>query len=224
MVPFCIICAILLIFFLLIINKTLEGMSDLNIQAKDVAKILKVTTNVDIDNTADKIDQIKGNTDFVDPSIIEILNNPDTTNQEKLDILNDKIKILDDNYRRPESIVSLYNETTPSKPLNSTEFKQILTLIFDDDITDELKVERIKAMNIRYNEVLSIIDNQTLSARVKLLGMEEDGEIPVTQDTVLNALLNPPIIPVKKEKGGGGGGGKSKASKAIKNVFKKKKK
>jgi hypothetical protein len=235
MVPFSIICALLLLFFLLLINKTLEAMTDLNIQAKDISKIAKVTINMDPNNTNDdKISDINNISDFVDTTILDIINNPDTTNQQKLDILNKRIDDLYNYYRRPESIVSKYSESTPSKPLNSTEFKQILVIIFDDDIEDDLKVARIKALNIRYNEILTIIDDTTIPSRVKLIGMDED-DVVITQNTVLNALINPPLVPVKKDKKDGGGGGGAggaakavsktvgKAASAVKSVFKSKK-
>jgi hypothetical protein len=195
MIPLFIICAFLLLVFLIIINKTREGL-----QFSEVANIAQVYTNNELLDT-DKLEQLndkKNNKIISDTEIIAILESTDLSESQKLEKIYGLSLDTLFNQRMTESIYSTFPQ---SKRLDSTAFKNILAILYDESIDDpSVKITSIKEMNIKDPYLLTIIDNTTTSDNVKLFGKELDGEEIITTDNIEQNLVNPPPIPEEPSK------------------------
>jgi hypothetical protein len=195
MIPLFIICAFLLLVFLIIINKTREGL-----QFSEVANIAQVYTNNELLDT-DKLEQLndkKNNKIISDTEIIAILESTDLSESQKLEKIYGLSLDTLFNQRMTESIYSTFPQ---SKRLDSTAFKNILAILYDESIDDpSVKITSIKEMNIKDPYLLTIIDNTTTSDNVKLFGKELDGEEVITTDNIEQNLVNPPPIPEEPSK------------------------
>ena len=193
MIPIYIICAVLLLIFLVIINKTREGL-----QLIETANIAQVYTNNELLDT-DKIEQLndkKNNKLISDVEIVAVLESTDLSDSAKLEkIYGMSIDTLF-NQRMTQSIYSTFSQ---EKRLDSTAFKKILGIIYDESIDDATtKINLIKVLNITDPYLLKIIDNTTTSDNVKLFGKEIDGDEIISTDTIEQNLINPPPIPEDK--------------------------
>ena len=193
MIPIYIICAVLLLIFLVIINKTREGL-----ELIETASIAQVYINSELLDT-DKIEQLndkKNNKLISDPEIVATLESTDLSDSAKLEkIYGMSIDTLF-NQRMTQSIYSTFSQ---EKRLDSTAFKKILGIIYDESIDDATtKINLIKVLNITDPYLLTIIDNTTTSDNVKLFGKELDGDEIISTDTIEQNLINPPPIPEQK--------------------------
>ena len=146
MIPFYIICAIILLFFLILINKTLEGM-----EIKEYSYIAQ--TFMDPDATTDelKIDQLTEkikNNEITNQDLISIIESSDFTNNQKINKIYDTtIDIL---HKLRNTSPSVYSDMSPNERLDSTKFKQILSILYNPNIEDSsTKMTLIKELNIK---------------------------------------------------------------------------
>jgi hypothetical protein len=191
MIPIYIICAVLLLIFLVIINKTREGM-----ELFEIAHIAQVFVDKEL-LTVEKIDKLndKIRDKFItDPEILATMETPDLSDTLKLEkIYGMSVDML---FNQRMTAPSVYSSYTIDQKLNSTEFINILNILYDETNEDPTtKINLIKAMQIKDRELLAIVDNATLSDNVKLFGKELDGDEIITIDTIEQNLMNPPQIP-----------------------------
>ncbi len=212
MIPIYIICAVLLLIFLVIINKTREGM-----ELPEIANIAQVFVDNEL-LTVEKIEKINDKIRdklISDPEILATMESSDLSDTSKLEkVYGMSIDML---FNQRMTAPSIYSTYTIDQKLTSTEFVKILSILYDETIEDATtKINLIKVMNIKDRELLAIIDNPTTSDNVKLFGKELDGEEIITTDTVEQNLISPPPIPSSSNK-------KSKKGKKGNNNKKKKK-
>jgi hypothetical protein len=188
-------CAILLLFFLILISKTIEGM-----EIKEVSNIAQVYMDSDLTNI-DKIellkDKIKDNS-ISNQDIISIMESSDFADDVKLQkIYNISIDTLFN--KRMES-PSIYSTLGPTERLDSTKFKQIISILYNDNIEDPTtKITLIKTLNIKDPYLLKIIDDPTKSDNVKLFGKEIDGEELILSENIEENIKMPPLIKISKQ-------------------------
>ena len=90
---------------------------------------------------------------------------------------------------------SIYSELKDNERLDSTKFKQILSILYNETIDDPTtKITLIKELNIKDPHLLKIIDDPTKSDNVKLFGKEFEGDELISSDNIEENLKNPPKI------------------------------
>ena len=192
MIPFYIMCAILLLFFVILINKTIEGM-----EIKELSNIAQVYMDPEA-TTLEKIellnDKIKNNF-ITNQEIISIMESSDFSDDAKLTKVYEKSidPVMNNRMSKP----SIYSELKDNERLDSTKFKQILSILYNETIDDPTtKITLIKELNIKDPHLLKIIDDPTKSDNVKLFGKELDGEELISSDNIEENLKNPPKIKI----------------------------
>lgn len=195
MIPFYIICAILLLFFLILIGKTIEGM-----EIKEVSNIAQVymdSETTPIDKIEQLNDKIKNNF-ITNQEIISIMESSDFSNDAKLQKIYDIS--IDAVFNARMEAPSIYSTLGPTERLDSTKFKQIISILYNDDIEDpSTKLTLIKELNIKDPYLLKIIDDTTKSDNVKLFGKEIDGEEIVSSENIEENLKMPPLIKISTQ-------------------------
>jgi len=192
MIPFYIMCAILLLFFVILINKTREGM-----EIQELSNIAQVYMDPEA-TTVEKIellnDKIKNNF-ITNQEIISIMESSNFSDEAKLTRIYDKSidPVMNDRNSKP----SVYSELKENERLDSTKFKQILSILYNENIDDPTtKITLIKELNIKDPYLLKIIDDPTKSDNVKLFGKELDGDELISSDNIEENLKNPPKIKI----------------------------
>ena len=190
MIPFYIMCAILLLFFVILINKTREGM-----EIQELSNIAQVYMDPEA-TTLEKIellnDKIKNNF-ITNQEIISIMESSNFSDDAKLNRIYEKSidPVMNERMSKP----SVYSELKENERLDSTKFKQILSILYNENIEEpSTKITLIKELNIKDPHLLKIIDDPTKSDNVKLFGKELDGDELITSDNIEENLKNPPKI------------------------------
>lgn len=198
MVPFCVICAILLLVFLIIINKTIEGMLTIS-EASHIAQVF-LNDNLTANEKIEELKSKKESGIITDEIIINDLYTPDyPDNSTRLDyVYEDSLQTLYNERIDGNSVYSIRPETDR---LNSKQFNQVVSYLFDDSLDEPTKILKIKQINnLNDAELLAILDNPSLSESVKLYGKEEGDDVIITTNTLINLMENPPQLPNRPSK------------------------
>jgi hypothetical protein len=184
-IPFSIICACLLLFFLIIINKTLEGLN-----LEEAGKVSNVLLDTTIGNT-EKVRVLK-DLIKVDQNIIGDLNNEAYDDEDKIIAINDRLYTLLENRNTNED--SAYSEKESQELINFYTFKKILNLVYSklNDLSDKDKIDVLKTYDIPESDINIAIENNSY-AKYKLyeINLEDNDEEEPPEE---NIYLNKPTL------------------------------
>ena len=180
-------------------------------ELSEIGNISQVIINNEISDV-EKIEQLndkKNNKIISDPEAVAVLDTADFSDSVKLQKIYGMS--IDTLYQQRITAPSVYSTMSQDKILDSTTFKKILGIMYDDTIDEPSnKIILIKLLNITDPYLLPILDNPTTSDNVKLFGKELDGEELITSDSFEENFKNPPPIPSSNNRGKKGKKGKKK--------------
>jgi hypothetical protein len=161
--------AVIFLIFLVIINKTIEGLT-----ISDADGLSEIIFKEDKSSVKSKIDNIKS-LEIKDDAINEILNDTEIKDKDKIDKLQTYICNLVN--ERNENPSSKYLNNSPEEKLSCSDFTKILNVVgvIDINVSDyNAKMNDIKSLQLTDKAFLDVINNKTLDDRAKFNSTTED--------------------------------------------------